>query len=113
MAKPYRQAPLIGADETTGLPVLRERQQRMADLLGQLVPQFDDEFILHVATEVGLDEVVTFNTEREGALDFDFTALQMVAFTAALAACKEFRDERRAERKAAKADAPVKKRKRI
>src|SRR5215213_9230607 len=78
MAKPYRQAPLIGADETTGLPVLRERQQRMADLLGQLVPQFDDEFILHVATEVGLDEVVTFNTEREGALDFDFTALQMV-----------------------------------
>jgi len=94
VAKPYRQAPLIGADENTGLPVLRDRQQRIADMLSRLCADFDDEFILHVATEVGLDECISYSG-KDNALDFDMTPLQMVALTSALAACKEYRDARK------------------
>src|SRR5678816_4574823 len=60
MAKNYRQAPLIGADDSTGLPVQNERETKAADLLGRMVARFDDEFIMHVATEIGLDECLSY-----------------------------------------------------
>lgn len=91
MAKNYRQAPLIGADDSTGLPVQNERETKAADLLGRMVARFDDEFIMHVATEIGLDECLSYGATKT-SLVFDCTPLQMIAIGAALAACAEYRD---------------------
>lgn len=91
MAKPYREAPLIGADATAGMPILNERTDKSVDLLRRMTERFDDEFILLVAAEVGLEECLSYGA-NEGALDYDLTGLQLVALSAALAACAEYRE---------------------
>ena len=91
MAKPYRQAPLIGADEASGLPLRADRVRKAAELLSRMVGRLDDDFILHVAVEIGLDECVSYAESAE-ALSFDLTSLQLVALSTALAACVEYRD---------------------
>lgn len=91
VAKAYRQTPLIGADDSTGLPVQMQRQRKAGDLLARMVARFPDEFILHVATEVGLDECITYAEDGKSFI-FDITPLQMVSLGAALAACAEYRD---------------------
>lgn len=99
MAKPFREAPLIGADDGVGLPILRSRTTRMGELLGTLIRRFDDDFILLVAGEVGLDECIHYGRKAE-TLEFDLTSLQLVSLASALAACAEFRDS--ANKKATK-----------
>lgn len=92
MAKAYRDAPLIGADDRVGLPIRNARTERMAQILGEMVALFDGEFIIRVAMEIGLDECVGHTVSGEG-LEFDLTPLQLTALASALAACAEFRDD--------------------
>lgn len=94
MAKAYRSAPLIGADDETGLPIRKLRLQKTTELLGRMVARFDDDFILHVATEIGLDECITYDATGK-RLVFDCTSLQLVALSTTLAACAEYRDARK------------------
>ena len=97
MAKPFRDTPLVwrpedfAADDRVGLPILNSRINWAEERMPALVGRFDDEFILHVATEVGLDECVSYVPSGE-MLQFDLTALQLVAFCAALSAVAELRD---------------------
>lgn len=91
MAKPYRQAPLIGADLDSGLPLQEQRIEKSAQLLGKMTSRFDDEYVLHVATEIGLDECIQYDPDGK-ALVYDLTALQLVSLSSALAACAEYRD---------------------
>jgi hypothetical protein len=102
MAKPFRDAPL-SVDDKVGLPLQDQRVKKAAELLGKMVPRFSDEFIRHVATEIGLDECITSAEDSEEDISFDLTALQLVALSSALAACAEFRDGEQAKRTAKKA----------
>ncbi len=99
MAKPYRDQPL--ANEGVGLPLQKLRVTKATELLGRMVNRFDADFVLAVATEVGLEEACDVDDES-GQIEFDLTSLQLVSLGAALAACAEYRDgraEQRAKRK--------------
>lgn len=93
MAKTFRNHPLLKVDDSVGLPIQRQRAEWATRKLGEYVARFDGDFIIEVATEIGLDETMNY-TETGGALEFDMTELQIVALCSALAACAEFRDGR-------------------
>ena len=99
MAKAFRQAPLIGAAAGVGLPITEERNKRSIELARKMVGRFSDDFVLNVATEIGLDECIRYN-EKATALVFDCTELQLLAIGTALAACAEYRDSVVTTRKA-------------
>ena len=92
MPKTFREAPFIGADDGVGIPILKARFNSSLEKVIELCTRFDDNFILQVAAEVGLDECCTY--DKDGKLEFDFTPLQLVSMMSALAACAEFRRER-------------------
>lgn len=90
MAKPYREAALTKVDEGAGLPLQDQRVDKATELLGRMIARFDEDFVIDVATEIGLDECILFNDEAQ--ISFDLTSLQLVALASTLAACAEFRD---------------------
>lgn len=104
MAKTYRESPLksspskikalLALDTQLGIPVLKQRREQAARRLGEYVSRFDDDYILEVATEIGLEECVSYAGDRESALVFDFTPIQLVSMCSALACCVEFWDGR-------------------
>jgi hypothetical protein len=93
VAKTFRNRPLLKVDDGAGLPIQRQRAEWATRKLGEYVARFDGDFIIEVATEIGLDETMNYTEDGEG-LDFDMTELQIVALCSALAACAEFRDGR-------------------
>lgn len=99
VAKRSREKPLKTVDEGAGIPITKERTEKAAELLGRMTARFDEDFIMHVATEIGLDECVFHESEESEQLSYDLTALQLVSLGSALAACAEFRDGRAEARK--------------
>ena len=80
---------------TKGYRILKTRARQAEDLLGRMVAELDDDFIMSVAIEIGLDPYVAYN-DNGTSLDFDTTDLQTVALASALAACVEYRKRKRA-----------------
>lgn len=94
MAKPPApdadQLELLGISED-GIPILRTRVRLATKAMRRILPEFDEDLILAVAYEVGLDQCISY-AEDAVSFNYDFTDLQLVAFTAAVAAVKELRD---------------------
>lgn len=98
MPRLLRETPFIGADDGVGLPILKRRHEWAVDKLGELIPKFDDLFVLQVCNEIGLDETVTYSPDGE-SLAFDLTSLQAFSLASALSACLEMRGERPRKRR--------------
>lgn len=75
-------------EQQEGLPVLKKRCIHAQKIIERWVPEFSDEDILEMASEIGLFECLSYSPDGEGFL-FDFTNLQMVSFAYALLARAE------------------------
>lgn len=76
-----------GAGE--GMDILNSRRDGAERALTRLVPKLSDEDLFEIANEIGLDLCLSYNKHMTGIL-FDLTDLQLVAFTAAVAAREEY-----------------------